>query len=187
MQQEAEKVFGTEVGSVRSPEWRTVWRKGPGGQSRRAPSCSPIAVLSRLKIKESEGQLLASLEEPTGIIRVSVDVGGSTLQAHGIWLGLSPEERARQLAAALDFIGEGRATLAGDLNSTPDSPVYAEMLAHGFADPFETGGFSPDPTAPAETPLSRIDYVWLRGLVPTDAQVLDSSASDHRMVVVEGR
>jgi endonuclease/exonuclease/phosphatase family metal-dependent hydrolase len=144
-----------------------------------------IAVLSRLQISESEGRLLPSLEEPTGIIRVTVNVGGAPLRAHGTWLGLSTEERARQLKAALEFIGEGRATLAGDLNSTPDSPVYAAMLAQGFLDPFIAGGFPPDPTDPAVSPQKRIDFVWLRGLQPTAARVLDSLASDHRMVVVE--
>jgi endonuclease/exonuclease/phosphatase family metal-dependent hydrolase len=144
-----------------------------------------IAVLSRLRVLESAGQLLPSMEEPTGIIRVTVSMGKAPLRVHGTWLGLSPEERARQLVPALEFIGEGRATLSGDLNSTPDSPVYSAMLAHGFLDPFVAGGFPADPTDPAESPQKRIDFVWLRGLQPRAAQVLDSLASDHRMVVVE--
>jgi endonuclease/exonuclease/phosphatase family metal-dependent hydrolase len=146
-----------------------------------------IAVLSRLQITESAARLLPSLGEPTGIIRIVVSVGGAPLRVHGTWLGLSAEERARQLQAALEFIGEGRASLAGDLNATPDSPVYATMLAQGFIDPFIAGGFPPDPTDPAIAPRKRIDYVWLRGLQPMDARVLDSLASDHRMVVVKAR
>jgi len=146
-----------------------------------------IAMLSRLQVSHSEDRLLPSQKEPTGIICVHVNVGGVPLRAHGTWLGLSAEERARQLSAALEFIGEGRATLAGDLNSTPDSPVYAAMQAHGFLDPFVVGGFPPDPTDPAVSPQKRIDFVWLRGLQPTAARVLDSLASDHRMVVVEAR
>ena len=145
-----------------------------------------IALLSRLPIIESEGILLPSEEEPTGIIRATVSVGGEPVKAHAIWLGLSPDERTLQIDAALVFIGQGRATLAGDMNSTPDSPIYATMLAHGFADPFSIVG-SAAPTSPSESPQERIDYVWLRGLEPTKAHVLDSIASDHRMVVVEAR
>jgi endonuclease/exonuclease/phosphatase (EEP) superfamily protein YafD len=70
------------------------------------------------------------------------------------------------------------------------------MQEAGFDDPFIVGGFDPAPTDPAEEPNKRIDYVWIRGpvlgpasagLVPTDARVLQSLASDHRMVVVEAR
>jgi endonuclease/exonuclease/phosphatase (EEP) superfamily protein YafD len=58
------------------------------------------------------------------------------------------------------------------------------MRAAGFSDPFLESGFEPLPTDPAESPTKRIDYVWLRGLRASDARVLDSLASDHRMVVV---
>ena len=34
-------------------------------------------------------------------------------------------------------------------------------------------------------PDKRIDYVWLRGLIPTRAWVADTLASDHRLVVTE--
>jgi len=146
-----------------------------------------IAVLSRLDIQASESQLLPAEGEPTGIIRVVVDVGGQPVKVHGIWLGLTPEERDRQIAAALDFIGEGRATLAGDLNATPDSPVCAAMRGQEFLDPFVTAGLDGACTSPAVNPRHRIDYVWVRGLEPAGAQVLDSLASDHRMVVVEAR
>ncbi|MCD6519793.1 MAG: endonuclease/exonuclease/phosphatase family protein [Anaerolineae bacterium] len=144
-----------------------------------------IALLSRLEISESGGTLLPSQEEQTGIVRATVNAGGVPLRTYGVWLGLSPEERARQIKAALQFIGQGRASLAGDLNSTPGSPTYATIQAHGFIDPFIAGGFEPAPTDPAEHPKKRIDYVWIRGLQVVDAQVLDSLASDHRMVVVE--
>lgn len=146
-----------------------------------------IALLSRLQVIEHDATLLPSAQEPTGIVRATVLVGGEPLKVHGIWLGLSPEERARQLEAALDFIGEGRAVLAGDMNATPDSPIYAAMGATGFVDPFVTLGIAPPPTDPATAPLKRIDYVWLRGLRPIGAYVSDALASDHRLVVVEAR
>lgn len=152
-----------------------------------------IALLSRVPIRNTQGTLLPSHEEPTGIVGVTVDVGGVPLRAYGIWLGLTPEERARQLSTALRFMNgghapeNGRATLAGDLNATPGSNVYETLEHAGFIDPFIAGGFDPAPTHPAISPEVRIDYVWLRGMEPLGARVLDSIASDHRMVVVEAR
>jgi endonuclease/exonuclease/phosphatase family metal-dependent hydrolase len=143
-----------------------------------------IALLTRLKLTESGGQLLPSELEPTGIVHGTALLGGAPLPIHGIWLGLSEAERARQLPMALDFIGSGRAVLGGDMNAEPDSAVYERMLQVGFQDPFVAGGFEPLPTDPAVNPHKRIDYVWIRGLKPTEAQVSDSLASDHRLVVV---
>ncbi len=87
----------------------------------------------------------------------------------------------------LVFIGDASpAVLGGDFNATPDSPVYARIQAAGFKDPFIVGGFDPALTDPAIEPQWRIDFVWMRGMGEVrDAQMLDSLASDHRMVVVE--
>ena len=143
-----------------------------------------IALLTRLRLAESGGQLLPSVEEPTGIVRGTVLLGGAPVRVYSIWLGLSEAERARQLSAALSFIGTGRAILGGDMNAEPDSPVYARMLQAGFEDPFVALGGEPPPTDPAINPHKRIDYVWVRGATPIEARVLDSLASDHRLVVV---
>jgi endonuclease/exonuclease/phosphatase family metal-dependent hydrolase len=147
-----------------------------------------IALLYRFPLQQAEGQLLTSRLEQTAIVQTQVRVGDEPLNAYGIWLGLEPEERAAQLTDALGFIaGEGTAVFGGDFNSTPDSPVYRRLVEAGFSDPFVVGGFEPSPTSPSESPQRRIDYVWVRGLSAVDAQVLDSTASDHRMVVIEGR
>ena len=147
-----------------------------------------IALLYRFSLQRAEGQLLTSRLEQTAIVHAQVRVGDEPLDAYGIWLGLEPEERAAQLTDALEFIArEGPAVLSGDFNSTPDSPVYRRLVEAGFSDPFIAGGFEPSPTAPSESPQRRIDYVWIRGLSAVDAQVLDSTASDHRMVVIEAR
>jgi endonuclease/exonuclease/phosphatase (EEP) superfamily protein YafD len=121
--------------------------------------------------------------EQTAIVRTQVEVGDELLDAYGIWLGLEPEERAVQLGEALDFIRAGPATFGGDFNSTPDSPIYRQLIDAGFTD--GAIAFDPSPTSPSEAPKSRIDYVWIRGLRSVVAKVLDSTASDHRMVVVE--
>ncbi|HHS97661.1 MAG TPA: hypothetical protein ENK08_07145, partial [Chloroflexi bacterium] len=147
---------------------------------------SGIALLTRFPIAGADGALLTSELEQTGIVHARLRVGNEEVDAYGIWLGLEPEERARQLTDALAFIGEASpALLGGDLNSTPDSPVYARLTEAGFVDPFVALGIDPAPTSPAIGPRNRIDFVWGRGLKPADAAVLDSLASDHRMVITE--
>ncbi|MHB1294371.1 MAG: endonuclease/exonuclease/phosphatase family protein [Anaerolineae bacterium] len=143
-----------------------------------------IALLSRVELTDAGGRLLPSEGEPTGILKATVSMGGLPLRVHAVWLGLSPEERARQLAPALEYVGTGRVALAGDMNDTPDSATHASMVAAGFGDPFHDLSLGDVPTDPAVNPTKRIDYVWLRGLEATEAQVLTSEASDHRMVVV---
>ncbi len=146
-----------------------------------------IAVLYRGPAAVEEASLLPSLQEQTGIVRVDLAVGGSTLSAHGIWMGLSDEDTLRQINAALTFIGDrSPASFVGDFNSEYDEPVPQAVLRAGLIDPFVALGIDPVPaTDPAIDPQVRIDFVWLRGLMPLRAWVPESLASDHRMVVVE--
>jgi endonuclease/exonuclease/phosphatase family metal-dependent hydrolase len=147
---------------------------------------SGIALLSRFPIVEADTQWLTSQLEQTAITHAHVTVDGQPLDAYGVWMGLEPEERTRQLDDALSVIGAtSPAVFGGDFNSTPDSPIYTRIRSAGFEDPFVAGGFDPAPTSPAIGPTERIDFVWARGLEVRDAQVLDSLASDHRMVIVE--
>lgn len=147
---------------------------------------SGIAILTRFPVEVAEGALLRSQLEQTGIVHVRLRVGEQSVDTFGLWLGLEPQERAGQLADALAFIGDASpALLGGDFNATPDSPVYARLVASGFTDPFMALGLGNVPTDPAVQPRSRIDFVWGRGLNPTAAVVLPSLASDHRMVVTQ--
>ncbi len=52
-------------------------------------------------------------------------------------------------------------------------------------DLYLASGAGPAPTSPAIEPSRRIDYVWGKGVQPVAGQVLDSLASDHRMVIVK--
>ncbi len=146
-----------------------------------------IAVLYHGPAVGVEMALLPSLQEQTGIVRIDLPVGGTTLSAHGIWMGLSAEDTLGQIAAALDFIGEREpASFGGDFNAEFDDPEALAVRQAGFIDPFTELGIDPIPlTDPAVDPDTRIDFVWLRGLEPLRAWVPDSTASDHRMVVVE--
>jgi len=146
-----------------------------------------IALLSRYPILEYDTLLLPSDLEQTGIIWAKIDVGGQEVNAFAVWMGLEPGERAQQLNAALAFIAAhpGPAIFGGDFNSTPDSPVYAQIAGAGFTEPFVTLALGSPPTDPAVNPAKRIDFVWLRDLTPVAAEVSEALASDHRMVVVE--
>ena len=147
---------------------------------------SGVALLTRFPVTAADTQLLTSHLEQTAIVRARVRVGDRSLDAYGVWLGLEPEERARQLDDALAIIGDtSPAVFGADFNATPGSRTYTRIHAAGFDDPFVAGGFNPAPTDPAIGPVKRIDFVWSRGLEVNDARVLDSLASDHRMVVVE--
>jgi endonuclease/exonuclease/phosphatase family metal-dependent hydrolase len=149
---------------------------------------SGIALLSRYPLQASGGQWLTSALEQTAIVYGAVKTSHGPLHVYGLWLGLEPDERTTQIAEALDYVGsQSPAALGGDFNSMPDSPVYARLLSAGFDDPFTMTADDPAPTSPAINPTERIDYVWLRGLTPRAARVSASTASDHRMVVVEAQ
>lgn len=146
-----------------------------------------IGLLTRVPLVSAEGRLLTSREEQTAIIGAQLRTAGGRVNAFAIWLGLTPEERATQIAEALDCIKEweGPAVFGGDFNSAPGSPTYERITMAGFVDPFAALGLPDVPTSPAEGPEERIDFVWVRGLRPVRAWVPESLASDHRMVVVE--
>ena len=148
-----------------------------------------IALLSRWPISREEGRLLTSRLEQTGIVGGEIEIGGREVNVYGVWLGLTPDERANQIREAIEFMGErpGPAALGGDLNSTPDSPVHAAMVSAGFVDPFRALGLPDEPTDPAIEPKDRIDYVWLKDLAPLSARVMSTVSSDHRMVAIDAK
>jgi endonuclease/exonuclease/phosphatase family metal-dependent hydrolase len=146
-----------------------------------------IALLYRGPAISTGQALITSLQEQTGIAYAQVETGSQPLHAYGIWMGLSDEDTQTQIAEALAFIGDASpAVFGGDFNAEDGSPVVTAVEQAGFVDPFTALGSVPAPfTSPAPDPRSRIDYVWVRGLQPTQAEVLPSLASDHRMVIIE--
>lgn len=146
-----------------------------------------IALLYKGPQAASDVTFLTSLQEQTGVVHAALDWGVSGLDAYGIWMGLSDEDTQRQMDEALAFIGSAAtASLGGDFNARPEDPEIAAVRASGFADPYDLLGITDPPmTSPAIDPQERIDFVWLRGLIPQRVWVSTSLASDHRMVVVE--
>ncbi|MCR4407913.1 MAG: endonuclease/exonuclease/phosphatase family protein [Anaerolineae bacterium] len=149
-----------------------------------------VALLTRVPIEGSGGWLLTSHEEQTGMAWAQVNTANGPLNAYGLWLGLSEEERARQIEDALTKLDLSSGTplvLGGDFNSTPDSPTHQRLESAGLLDPFALLNREPAYSSPAINPTEHIDFVWVRGLEPVEARVLPSLASDHRMVVIEAR
>ena len=146
-----------------------------------------IALLYKGSRAPSDLTFVTSTQEQTGVVHAALNWGSSGLDAYGIWMGLSDEDTLRQIDEALAFIGpKSTAVFGGDFNANPGDPEIDAVRATGFADPFALLGVeNPAPTSPAIDPQSRIDFVWLRGLIPQRAWVSESLASDHRMVVVE--
>jgi len=146
-----------------------------------------IAVLYKGPAAPTSMALLRSLQEQTGIVGVQLELDHKPVHAFGIWMGLSNEDTLGQITEALAFIGERTpASFGGDFNAEDGNPVALAVVRAGFEDPFtQLGQTPPPPTDPALDPDKRIDYVWLRGLMPLRAWVADSLASDHRLVVAE--
>lgn len=97
------------------------------------------------------------------------------------------QEVSRLLAA---IRGRPRPPLlaGGDFNATPDSAVYAMLRDAPLTDAWSVCGRGNEQTYPAISPAKRIDYLFLApGTRCSDASVLDTTASDHRplLVVVE--
>jgi endonuclease/exonuclease/phosphatase family metal-dependent hydrolase len=145
-----------------------------------------IAVLYKGPKAPERVGLLTSLEEQTGIVGVALDVNVSA-DTYGIWVGLEAEDTMRQVGEAIEFIGDRSVvSWGGDFNAEPESGEVQAIMEAGFIDPFIVLGIDPPPnTSPAINPEKRIDFVFLRGMIPVAAYVSESLASDHRMVVVE--
>ncbi len=153
------------------------------------------ALLSRTGFIESGSAPLplAGTLLPRGYLWASIDVGqGEPLRVivtHLHHIAEEPGPRLAQIPVLLDFWDHaGRTVLMGDLNSEPDWPEMDLFRQAGMVDAWEMAGEGPGLTWPSNEPFQRIDWIWLSpDLQATHAEVVDSTASDHRAVVAEIR
>ncbi|RIK45489.1 MAG: hypothetical protein DCC57_16555 [Chloroflexi bacterium] len=89
-------------------------------------------------------------------------------------------DEMREMAAQW---GDGPLVMLGDFNDVPDSPAH-RTLTQVARDAWVAVGKGDGFTIPVDTPRRRIDWVLLRGLTPTDAEVVRTDGSDHLPVVV---
>ncbi|HSL68831.1 MAG TPA: endonuclease/exonuclease/phosphatase family protein, partial [Longimicrobiales bacterium] len=93
--------------------------------------------------------------------------------------------QARELMAQ---VAPRRSIVLGDFNATPGSDVLGTMTAGGLTDAAAESGLGSVGTWPARSGTQRLDYVLLTpDLGPGRAQVLATTASDHRPVMVDLR
>lgn len=129
--------------------------------------------------------------EPRVALLAFASVNGATWRT--IDTHLDPAEgpaRAQEVAHLIEVFRDQAASrepviVGGDLNSTPDNPVLAPLTAAGLRDAWIECGSGPGFSYPADTPIKRIDYLFLSGNVRcAKAEVLDSQVSDHRPLLV---
>lgn len=130
--------------------------------------------------------------EPRGVLVTRVTLrSGAAIRVLNTHLDASRDDGLRlqeidRLIAAARELPEGLPMLiGGDFNATPDSETYARMTRAGFVDAFQACGRGQGLTYPADSPVKRIDYLFLpasaRCLV---AEVPSFLGSDHRPLLV---
>jgi endonuclease/exonuclease/phosphatase family metal-dependent hydrolase len=163
-----------------------------------------LAVLSRVEIVFSDGNLLTSVGNQTGLQRIQIRPDNGVITIYNTWLGfltVSPErpledqeqDQQRQLNEIYALIclqhppdcTLGRTVLGGTFNTVPDSPLIQTVRDARFVDPVEGAPLELSATLRRTTQIARIDYIWIRNLSAGGWGVTSSGASDHGLVVVE--
>ena len=119
-----------------------------------------------------------------GIAWAQLRVEGRLLGVICCHLSLDRQRRLAETERVLDIVNRLRGPLVvgGDLNETPDGPVWQRFARAGFVD----HGSQRDRTYPANDPAKRIDALLVRGTVdvlshgvPDLDPALLAAASDH--------
>lgn len=148
------------------------------------------AILSRFPIVSYTNIPLPSGLEPRGCLLAEIDVFGHRLAFLTTHLGLSKDERIKQVDSITNVVKEMTVPviLTGDWNDVPDSQevsAVASVLSDVYAklshtDQGATFAFR------SKKPNVRIDYVFVSPrIVVLDAWTIETQSSDHLPVVVE--
>jgi endonuclease/exonuclease/phosphatase family metal-dependent hydrolase len=144
-----------------------------------------VLTLTRLPLLSQRNTPLANPEgvaEPRGCLTVTVRWQDREVDIHNTHLGLSPKERAAQVADILPLIRPDTPTLLlGDLNEGPDAPAVArlrEKLADTFTGPKDEGSL------PGAKKARRIDFILASNHFEATESVVHMTdttrvASDH--------
>jgi endonuclease/exonuclease/phosphatase family metal-dependent hydrolase len=152
-----------------------------------------IAILSKFLIQKTDHRKFENRREAErrGMLRVEVDIGGSTINFATTHLDYQRDEgRLFETEQLLRFLADLKNPLivVGDFNDEPSGSAYKLMLTK-FADAWigsraKGDGFS----YPADKPSKRIDYIFYRtsdGVRAKKAWVVKTPASDHLPVMAE--
>ncbi|WP_346536062.1 endonuclease/exonuclease/phosphatase family protein [Micromonospora sp. DPT] len=159
-----------------------------------APAADPLwgdAVLSRWPLAAARTRRLPAVGAPTGAqaLGVTVDLGADVrLAVVATHLqptpGQEPVVQARAVASfALGYAAGRPLVVAGDMNTEPGAPGFAEFTRAGLLDALAAA--RPLPTSPADDPREQIDHVLVSpGLTGADVVAPRGTASDHLPVAV---
>src|ERR1043166_2780668 len=151
-----------------------------------------VAMLSRFLLSNVEHRMFENKREAErrGLLRAQVDVGGKLVNFVTTHLDYQYSDgRVFETEQMLKFLENvnGPLIVVADMNDEPAGDAYKLMLSK-FTDAWVTSrqkgdGFS----YPADKPLKRIDYVFLRGdaMKAKKARTVETLASDHVPVVVD--
>jgi endonuclease/exonuclease/phosphatase family metal-dependent hydrolase len=149
------------------------------------------AELIRLPVEPPQRRSGGSYE-PRGAQRVMVRAPDRELVLINTHLDPSRDDhyRRQEIRTVLRIARHGGVVtlVGGDFNSTPESEVQASIRNAGLRDAWLECGRGDGFTYPADVPIKRIDYVYLTGSATcTHAEVLETTASDHRPLLVTVR
>lgn len=153
------------------------------------------AVLTKFPIKKKKNTHYKMLwpDEQRGVIQVFLNVHGKDLLFMNTHIDYRPDDAERLLNAEemrkiIAAAGKTPVILCGDFNSSPGSSTH-NKIKEFMSDTWELVGHGDGFSFSAETPASRIDYLWITkdSIQPLQMEVLKSDASDHLPVMGEFR
>ncbi len=139
------------------------------------------AIMSKYPIIAYENYALPSGREQRGFLRATIDVKGREIQFIVTHLGLSEEERSRQVSVIQRYMEtlQGDIILVGDFNAHQDS-MEIRGLSKKLQDTGDITGKADQPTFDFPLLSKRIDYIFVgQGLAIEGYEVIKSRASDH--------
>jgi endonuclease/exonuclease/phosphatase family metal-dependent hydrolase len=125
-----------------------------------------------------------------GYLWAKLDIGGQQplfiIDTHLHHIEAEHQPRLQQVPELLQvWNGAPSSLLMGDMNSLPDYPEMDLIRQAGMIDSWGQAGVGEGLTWPSDTPIERIDWVWHSAdLQALQAATLDTTASDHRPVIV---
>lgn len=161
------------------------------------PAADPVwgdAILSRHKLHDIRGEAFERYGAVTGaeVLSATINVGDKKIAI--ISTHLQPGNaktngtvrQAKELAKIMRARAAGHdgAVLGGDLNTTPASAAWTELLTSGYVDALASD--RPMLTSPADHPVESIDHVFVTpGLGVRKAYTKKTEYSDHLPVFAE--
>lgn len=152
-----------------------------------------VAILSRFPIGAVDHRKYENKRETErrGMIRVTVDVGGKSINFVTTHLDYQYDDgrlfEAEQMLRFLQDVS-GPLIVVGDFNDKPSGSAYKLMLG-SFADAWVGSRAKGEGLSyPADKPAKRIDYVFTRQsdrMRARKAWIVDTLASDHLPVVAD--